>query len=127
MEEEYVNREKIKSWKVYSNERHEYVVPIGSINLVPAADVKSVVRGCWMTKEYMYGDSGAGIIDEWVERPAERSDYYAYCSACGQDAGYDGEQSLVLSVYCPNCGAAMRKWEIQSNKEKPILIKFEEV
>ena len=77
------------------------------INAIPAADVVEVRHGQWLSKEYMYGDSDVGVEDEWVERLAEQSDYYAYCSVCGKDAEYNGEGSLVLSDYCPSCGAVM--------------------
>ena len=74
---------------------------------LPAADVAPVVHGQWMTKEYEYGDPEAGISDMWVDRPAEPSDDYAFCPVCGNDAGYTGEGCLILSDYCPNCGARM--------------------
>lgn len=76
---------------------------------LPAADVREVRRGKWLTKEYMYGDPGVGIEDVWVDRLAEASDYYAYCSECGKDAGYNGEGTLILSEFCPNCGADMEE------------------
>ena len=77
------------------------------IEAIPAADVAPVVHGRWMTKEYEYGDPEAGISDMWVDRPAEPSDDYAFCPVCGNDAGYTGEGCLILSDYCPNCGARM--------------------
>ncbi len=73
------------------------------------ADVAPVRHGRWVTKEYMYGDPDVGIEDMWVDRLAEQSDYFAYCSICGKDAGYTGEGELVLSDFCPTCGAAMRE------------------
>ena len=75
----------------------------------PAADVREVKRGKWFTKEYMYGDPDVGTEDEWVDRLAEASDYYAYCSECGKDAGYNGDGTLILSEFCPNCGASMEE------------------
>lgn len=80
-----------------------YVVPKST----PLADVVEVRHGRWLSKEYMYGDPDVGVEDGWVERLAEQSDYYAYCSVCGKDAEYNGEGSLVLSDYCPSCGAKM--------------------
>jgi len=64
-------------------------------------------HGQWLTKEYMHGDHDVGIDDMWVDRLAEQSDYYAYCSICNKDAEYNAEGSLILSDYCPNCGARM--------------------
>ena len=80
----------------------------GRVKELPAADVRTVVRGIWLTKEYMYGEPDAGISDMWIDRRAEQSDYYAYCSNCGKDAGYNNSGDIILSDYCPNCGADMR-------------------
>lgn len=71
------------------------------------AAVQTVKHGKWLSKEYMYGDPDVGIEDMWIDRLAEQSDYYAYCSICGKDAGYTAEGSLILSNYCQNCGAKM--------------------
>ena len=73
------------------------------------ADVVEVRRGKWLAMEYVYGDPDVGTEDMWIDRLAEQSDYYAYCSICGKAAGYNGEGSLVLSDYCPHCGAKMTK------------------
>lgn len=75
----------------------------------PAADVAPVRHGRWLSKEYMYGDPDVGVSDMWIDRIAEQSDYYAYCSECGKDAGYNNDGELILSSYCPNCGALMDK------------------
>lgn len=80
---------------------------------VPAEDVQPIVHGMWMTKEYMYGDPDTGTEDKWVERPAQQSDYFAYCSECDKGAGYDSDQSVILSEYCPHCGARM---DVEENK-----------
>lgn len=72
-----------------------------------AADGVPVRHGLWLTKEYMYGDPAVGVPDAWVDRRAEQSDYYAWCSLCGGDAPFTSEASLILSDWCPNCGAKM--------------------
>lgn len=77
------------------------------IENAPIVDATPVVHGVWITKEYMYGDPDVGIEDMWVDRIAEATDYYAECSVCGKNAGYDGEGSLILSDFCPSCGAKM--------------------
>lgn len=74
---------------------------------IPFVDAVPVVHGNWITKEYMYGDPDFGLADMWVDRLAESTDYYAECSVCGKNAGYDGEGSLILSDFCPSCGAKM--------------------
>ena len=80
---------------------------LGDIEDFPAADVRPVVHGRWITKEYFYGDPGVGTEDMWVERLAEYGDC-AYCSECGGYAGLDGAEEYKLSNFCPNCGADMR-------------------
>ena len=80
---------------------------IAGIICLPAADVVKMRHGQWLTKEYMYGDPDVGIEDMWIDRLAEQSDYYAYCSICDKNAEYNAEGSLILSDYCPHCGARM--------------------
>ena len=80
---------------------------LDELESIPPADVRPVVRGRWLTNEYMYGDPDVGIADMWIDRRAESTDYYAFCSNCKGDAGFDGEEGLVLSNFCPNCGAQM--------------------
>lgn len=84
------------------------LLELNAIEAIPAFDVKPVVHGMWLSKEYMYGDPSTGTSDMWVERAAEDSDYCAYCSVCGKYAPYSSEANLILSDYCPNCGADMR-------------------
>ena len=50
---------------------------------IPAADVRPVVRGRWVTRPYMMGQT-------------------EYCSRCGEN--YRRKHN-----FCPNCGADMRK------------------
>jgi hypothetical protein len=80
------------------------------LNSLPSAEPEQK-HGQWLTKEYMHGDHDVGIDDMWVDRLAEQSDYYAYCSICNKDAEYNAEGSLILSDYCPNCGARMEESE----------------
>ena len=75
---------------------------------MPTIDAVPVVHGVWITKEYMYGDPDVGLEAMWIDRLAEATDYYAGCSVCGKNAGYDGEGNLILSDFCPSCGAKMR-------------------
>lgn len=80
------------------------------IQNIPAADVRPVVRGRWLTQEYMYGDKSVGIDDAWIERVAEKGEC-AYCSNCKEYAKLDGDEEPALTPYCPNCGADMRTRE----------------
>lgn len=116
---EYIEREALAKDGWYL-QRHVYgdgyaAIEIKQLKDIPAADVQPVRHGRWMTKEYMYGDPDVGIGDMWIDRLAEQSDYFAYCSACGKDAGYTAEGELVLSDFCPTCGAAMREVDNESN------------
>lgn len=109
---EYIERKAAKKMMArfigYGPIDDDMVVRFGmALDKIPAADVVEVRHGWWLTKEYMYGDPDVGIEDMWVDRLAEQSDYYAYCSVCGKDAEYNAEGSLILSDYCPNCGAKM--------------------
>lgn len=85
----------------------QYGDMIQDIETRPAANVRPVVRGIWLTQEYMYGDTDVGIEDSWIERRAEYGDA-AYCSICGKNAKLDGAEEYALTDYCPNCGADMR-------------------
>lgn len=83
---EYIEREAAKGKKVYSTERHEYVIPVAELDWLPAADVRPVVRGEWID------DSRAGLI---IKGPTIR------CSICA-------EHVFLKSMYCPACGAVMK-------------------
>lgn len=110
MNDEYIKREAVIKGFTDMLQKPGDIYPTDITTMmqrVPAEDVRPVVRGKWLAIEYMYGDPNVGIEDMWVERIAEQSDHYAYCSICGNDAGFNGEGSLILSNFCPNCGADM--------------------
>lgn len=77
---EYIERGALKQKKVYSLERHEYVVPVAEIYWIPATDVVEVRHG------------------EWKKRGNEKK-----CSVC--DFIYYSNNDEW--TYCPNCGARM--------------------
>jgi hypothetical protein len=58
-----------------------------SIEQAPTVDVVEVVHGRWIEKGY------EGIM--------------TYCSECLHRAPFNNHQELILSNYCPNCGAKM--------------------
>ena len=85
---EYIEREKvIEAFDDPAVERYygdvcpESVICV--IEQIPAADVRPVVRGRWITRPYMMGNT-------------------QYCSLCGENYG-------VKYNFCPNCGADMRE------------------
>ena len=82
--DDYISREAAKSKKVYSNERHEYVVPVADLDWLSTADVRPVVRGKW-------GDNGIP------------GSMLCGCSECGFTCGAHSFN------FCPNCGADMRE------------------
>ena len=88
---DYISREAAKSKKVYSNERHEYVVPVADLDWLSTADVKPVVRGKWETVMLDHKRMGC--------RPTAH-----YCSECHQITWF-------RTFFCPNCGADMREGE----------------
>ena len=67
------------------------------IDDIPAADVRPVVRGRWITKKDSCGRN------------------YTVCSACETEIQWRSEHGVLLHVvmtaapYCPNCGADMRE------------------
>lgn len=77
MAKEYIDREKLKTEKVYSEERHEYIVPVAVIDWQPAADVAQVVRckDCQYWKDGIcgffsnYGITGFIKAAEYITQP----------------------------------------------------------
>lgn len=95
----YIDADALKDWSE--------IVPLtgdGGIDIndfdeklasMPAADVASVRRGRWETKDGWDGD-----------------EYYA-CSSCGAEfVLIDGTPSDNDYNYCPNCGAKMDEGEV---------------
>ena len=46
----YIDADKAKEKKVYSEDRHEYVVPVAELDWLPTADVQEVMHGHWIEK-----------------------------------------------------------------------------
>ena len=71
---EYIEREALKQNKVYSEERHEYVIPVAYIDWAPTADVVEVVRckdcigkSYWYKNDYgvtICGMSGLFVVED---------------------------------------------------------------
>ena len=85
---EFVSREAAKQAVIEAVGRGHS--PFNAIVMLPAADVRPVVRGKWERKE------GAGQY------------YEVRCSVCGSRPPQDYSGWVVESNYCPNCGADMR-------------------
>ena len=83
---EYIEREAFKAEILrlsthYLNEWDTLGV-LAAADRIPAADVRPVVHGRWVTRPYMMGKT-------------------EYCSRCGENYGRKHN-------FCPNCGADMR-------------------
>lgn len=78
----YINADKLKEKKIYSEERHEYIIPVAEVDWAPIADVREVKHGKWLP--YRFG----------LE--------VTKCSIC--KAVYEGGDSFG---FCPKCGAKM--------------------
>ena len=92
---EYIERSEVKSKKVYSKERHEYVVSVAEIDWLPAANVTPPeLRSRWLPPTTEDRDDGHG------ERPLP------HCENCGRAVEF-----LDKDSYCPRCGAYMEEYE----------------
>ena len=85
---EYIEREKLPQKKergffLDDDFNAGWNACLNNIKNIPAADVRPVVRGTWITRPYMMGNT-------------------QYCSLCGENYG-------MKHNFCPNCGADMRE------------------
>ena len=76
-----ISREALKEHKVYSEERHEYVVPVYNIDNAPPVEARP--QGEWLFKH--------NSSDIW-------------CSVCDENFN----EIPQAFNFCPNCGAEMR-------------------
>ena len=96
---EYIDREAVKSKKVYCGERHEYVVPVAEIDWSAAKDVAPVVHGRWLK-----------IPGRFVSVASkEGRDYYGNATSCS--VCHEVNPNAFKTNYCPICGARMDKEE----------------
>lgn len=47
--EKYINADKLKEKKIYSEERHEYIIPVAEVDWAPAIDVQEIKHAKWET------------------------------------------------------------------------------
>ena len=73
----------------WNNDAHDCAE---NIRLIPAADVRPVVRGRWIVE-------------------AHRTYYDTRCSACGVKSfvSIEPKDTISFCIFCPNCGADMRE------------------
>ena len=87
----YISKEALKKWQVYSTERKEYVVPVNVINMMQTIEVQPVVYG------------------EWIRvGPHDQYDFRYMCSQCGEWGKWElFAEDIYEYLYCPRCGAKM--------------------
>lgn len=67
---------------------------------IPAADVRPVAEGHWLTWEEMFPD----------QNPRRKNNLGVFCSACKKHADN-------MTDFCPNCGADMRVERVKEAEE----------
>ena len=90
----YIDADKAKEKKVYSKDRHEYVVPVAELDWLPTADVQEVRHGKWI---YCGHHDFHGHVFE--------------CSVCGRYLFANSKEDVYVEYpYC-HCGAKMESVE----------------
>lgn len=98
---EYIEREALINAIATSTEPFTTGLVFRAINNQPVADVAPVRRGHWIPIH-------ASELTGWNPEFAGCDPIAEYmCSRCGADAILSCNDDLVLSNYCPNCGAKM--------------------
>lgn len=89
MATKYIDLEASKSKKIYSQERHEYIIPVAELDWIPAADVRPVEHAEWIMND----------------------EFETVCSLCGNVVAFVSypDRQWEFGNFCPNCGADMRK------------------
>jgi len=83
-----IDADALKGKKIYSEERHEYVIPVFDIDNAPTVDAAPMVHGRWAEKRI---NNSAGF---------EYTNYW--CSVCGRKL--IGCSDSAEAQYC-HCGA----------------------
>lgn len=92
----YIDADKAKEKKVYSKDRHEYVVPVAELDWLPTSDVQEVKHGRWI---YCGHHEFHGHVFE--------------CSVCGRYLFANSKEDVCDEYpYC-HCGAKMDEEEQQ--------------
>ena len=92
----YIDADKAKEKKVYSKDRHEYVVPVDELDWLPTYDVQEVRHGKWI---YCGHHEFHGHVFD--------------CSVCGRYLFANSKEDVCDGYpYC-HCGAKMDEEEKQ--------------
>lgn len=118
MNNDLISREALKKHKVYSEERHEYVVPVYNIDNAPTIEDLSEYSDKLWKQAYERGKTVERPQGKWINQ-SQGAKYPCECSKCHKEPIYaEGiEEGYVLSDFCPYCGADMRE---EAENEKRI-------
>lgn len=84
-----IDADALKTKKVRSTDRHEWVVPVAEIDWMPTIEERKTGK--------------------WIEQDDGWDGVYYECSCCKEAFTLiDGTPSDNLYNFCPNCGADMR-------------------
>ena len=90
----YIDADKAKEKKVYSKDRHEYVVPVAELDWLPTSDVQEVRRGHWIKFKI-------------------QNDVYEHMKCSNCSFYWSMPQHSNIFLHCPHCGATMDEEEEQ--------------
>ena len=80
-----IDADYLKEKKVYSQERHEYIIPVCEIDWMPTVEPK---QGEWIETTHAIVCSNCGHNIE----PRQFGSYMRYCCVCGSDNLKEGDE-----------------------------------
>lgn len=84
----YIDADKAKEKKVYSKDRHEYVVPVAELDWLPTADVQEVKHGKWE----LIGKNVSKCTSCGCARNIKTQFGWNFCPVCGERMGEEEQQ-----------------------------------
>ena len=100
----YIDADKAKEKKVYSKDRHEYVVPVAELDWLPTSDVQEVKTAYW---EWFEDWGFNGEVTECLDAGYRCSN----CKTVPHESLYfDSPDDLPPFRYCPHCGCLMKEY-----------------
>lgn len=105
-----IDADELKKCKVYSEERHEYVVAVFNIDNAPTVEWKDIELMGYVNGEQITKIKQSKIEGEWLEDSGVIA-----CSICHTIWLYR------RTNYCPNCGAKMINPKTLIDKVGPVV------
>lgn len=105
-----IDADELKKCKVYSEERHEYVVAVFNIDNAPTIEWKDIELMGYVNGEQITKIKPSKIEGEWLEDSG-----VVACSLCHVIWLYR------KTNYCPNCGARMINPKTLIDKVGPVF------